>query len=120
MKRTGRKLTQREQELVTHMRRAQTRKIPLAQYCRANGLSVQSVYNLRYRLAGKSSAHRPVILTKRRKPADKFIAVRMAPTTTPSVAACRLQMKGLVIECANLPPPAWLAGLMLGETDAVS
>ena len=114
------KLTRREQELLVHVRRAQARKVPLAQYCRVNGLKVQSVYNLRSRLAHGHSTRRRVRGSQRVKPAGKFIAVRVASTVAPSVAACRLQMKGWVVECASLPPPAWLAGLMTGDCDAVS
>jgi hypothetical protein len=65
------------------------------------------------------AATRLLPVAKRRKLADKFIAVRVASTVVPGVAACRLQMKGWVIECSSLPPPAWLAGLMAGDADAV-
>jgi hypothetical protein len=113
------KPTQREQGLLAHVRRAQTRKIPLTQYWRANGLNVQSLYNLRSRLARAESRPRQTT-PKKRKPASPFVAVRVAsPPTSPS-AACRLQVKGWVIECASLPSPAWLAGLMSGDAHAVS
>ena len=114
------KLTQREQGLLTHVRRAQARNVPLAEYCRANGVNVQSVYNLRSRLASNKSGHRQFPISKKRKPVDPFIAVRVASPVEPAAAACRLQVKGWVIECASLPPPAWLAGLMAGDADAVS
>ena len=91
----------------------------VTQYCRANGLNVQSVYNLRSRLASTKSRHRQVA-PGTSKPAQPFIAVRVAAPVAPAAAACRLQVKGWVIECANLPSPAWLAGLMAGGTDAVS
>lgn len=114
------KLTRRDQELLAHVRRAQARKVPFAQYCRTNGLKVQSVYNLRSRLAHSHSTRRQVRVSKEEKRAGKFIAVRVASTMAPSVTACRLQRKGWVIECASLPPPAWLAGLMTGDCDAAS
>jgi hypothetical protein len=112
------KPTQREEGLLAHVRRAQARKVPLTQYCRANGLNVQSVYNLRSRLARKESGRRHAPRPKKRKPVTPFVAVRVA-TPAPAAAACRLQVKGWVIECASLPSPAWLAGLMAGDADAV-
>jgi hypothetical protein len=113
------KTTQREQEYLSHLRRAQSRKMPLAQYCRAQGLSVQSLYNLRHQLSAKKGPRSRVAAMKS-KPADKFIAVRVAPAVAPAGAACRLHLKGWVIECASLPPTAWLAGLMAGDADAAS
>ena len=120
MKTTQRKLTRREQEWLAHLRRAQARKMPLAQYCRARGLSVQSLYNLRHQLSDKSGRRRAASATKKSKPADKFIAVRVAAAATPAGAACRVHLKGWVIECTSLPPTAWLTGLMAGDADAVS
>ena len=111
------KATQREQGLVVHVRRAETGKVPLTQYCRANGLNVQSVYNLRSRLARKE-ARRQAPRPKKRKPVTPFVAVQVA-TPAPAAAACRMQVKGWVIECASLPSPAWLAGLMAGDAHAV-
>src|SRR5271155_607182 len=109
------KPTRREQGLLVHVRRAQARKMPLTQYCRANGLNVQSLYNLRSRLARTGNRPRQAV-PKKRKPVSRFVAVRMAAPATPPSAACRLQVKGWVIECASLPSPEWLAGLMAGDT----
>ncbi len=93
--------------------------MPLAQYCRVRGLSVQSLYNLRHQLSGRNG-RRSTAAAGKPKPADKFIAVRVAPAeAVPAGAACRLHLKGWVIECASLPPTAWLTGLMAGETHAV-
>ncbi len=112
------KPTRREQGLLVHVRRAQARKMPLTQYCRANGLNVQSLYNLRSRLARTESRPRPAV-PKKRKPVTPFVAVRVAAPVAPSSAACRLQVKDWVIECASLPSPEWLSGLMAGDTHAV-
>lgn len=121
MKTTQRKLTQRERECLVHVRRAQARKMSLAQYCRAEGLSVQSLYNLRHQLSGKSGRRHGASAAKKPKPTSRFIAVRVAPATATAVAAaCRLHLKGWVIECASLPPTTWLAGLMAGDLNAVS
>jgi hypothetical protein len=119
MKTRQRKLTGRERELLAHVRRAQARQMPLVRYCRAKGLAVQTIYNLRSRLAGEVGGDGRES-TERHDPAAAFIAVRLAPTeAAPAVAACRLQKKGWVIECASLPPAAWLAVLMDGDADAV-
>ncbi len=110
---------QGDRGLLAHVRRAEARKMPLTQYCRANGLNVQSVYNLRSRLARHGAGRRKSPVVTKRKPESPFVAVRVAAQAVPAAAACRLQVKGWVIECASLPSPAWLAGLMAGETDAV-
>lgn len=95
--------------------------MPLAQYCRVKGLSVQSLYNVRYELSRKGergSASRPK--ARKTKAVDKFVAVRMSPTPRVSPgAACRVHLKDVVIECANLPPAEWLTGLATGATRAV-
>jgi len=107
-----------EQGLLAHVRRALARKEPLAQYCRANGLNVQSVYNLRSRLARTKSRLRQSA-AKKRTPVTPFVAVRVATPAVAAATACRLQVKGWVIECASLPSHEWLAGLMAGENHAV-
>jgi hypothetical protein len=112
------KTTQRDQGLIAHVRRAETRRVPLTQYCQENGANVQSMYNLRSRLARRGSLPRQSV-PKKRRPVTPFVAVRVA-TPVASAAACRLQAKGWVIDCANLPPPEWLAGLMAGDAHAVS
>ena len=77
MKTRRRKATPRDRGLLAHVREAQARKVALTQYCRANGLNVQSVYNLRSRLASTKSRHRQVA-PGTSKPAQPFIAVRVA------------------------------------------
>jgi predicted secreted protein len=119
-KKTPSQLTRRERACLAHVRRAQARKMSLAQYCRAKGLNVQSLYNLRHQLAGKR-AMRPKAAAKRLKPASRFVSVQVAAAEAARPgAACRLHLKGCVIECASLPPTAWIAGLMAGDADAVS
>lgn len=119
MKTTPKKLTRRERDYLTHVQRAQARGIPLAQYCRAKGVNVQSLYNLRYQLS-RESRRRPKGAAKKSSPMDKFISVQVDSAAVSAGAACRLQVKGWVIECSSLPPREWLAGLMAGEVDAVS
>jgi len=120
MKTTLKQLTRREQAYLAHLRRAQAGKAPLAQYCRSRGLNVQSLYNLRHQLS-KRTGRRSGASAKKSPPAEKFIEVQIAAAqVAPSGAACRLlHRQGWVIECASLPPPAWLAGLVAGDADAV-
>jgi len=93
--------------------------MPLTQYCQVNGLNVQSLYNLRSRLARTEGGQLRQSAPKKVKPISPFVAVRVAtPAAVPS-AACRLQTKGWVIECVSLPSSEWLAGLMAGEPHAV-
>ncbi len=113
------KAPQRDQGLIVHVRRAEARKGSLTQYCQANGVNVQSMYNLRSRLARKEAGRQQALAPKKRKSVTPFVAVRVADPVASATAACRLQTKGWVIECASLPSSAWLAGLMAGDTHAV-
>lgn len=113
------KASRRDKGLIAHVRRAETRRVPLTQYCQESGVNVQSMYNLRSLLARKEAGRRQRPGPKKRKPVTPFVAVRVATPVASAATACRLQVKGWVIECANLPPPEWLAGLMEGDTHAV-
>jgi len=120
MKANPRKLTRRQREWLSHLRRAEARKMPLAQYCQAQGLSVQSLYNARYELTlrgRRSMASKPA--PKKSRSTNPFVAVQMAPSPAVPAAACRVRLRDVMIECASLPPPAWLVGLARGATDAV-
>jgi hypothetical protein len=112
------KVTRRDKGLIAHVRRADTRKVPLTQYCQENGVNVQSLYNLRSRLARTGSPPQQSV-PKKRKAVTPFVAVRVATPVASTAAACRLQVKGWVIECASLPSSEWLAGLMAGDAHAV-
>lgn len=119
MKANPRKVTRRQREWLSHLRRAEARKMPLAEYCRAQGLSVQSLYNARYELTRQerqSRASTPA--PKKSRSASPFVAVRMAPDSG-APAACRVHLKDVTIECASLPSPAWLAELAMGAPHAV-
>ena len=112
------KATGRAQGLIAHVRRAEARRVPLTQYCEENGVNVQSLYNLRSRLARTGNLPRQSV-PKKRKSVTPFVAVRVAPPAASAATACRLQGKGWVIECASLPSPEWLTGLMAGDAHAV-
>lgn len=120
MKANPRRLTRRQREWLSHLRRAEARKMPLAQYCQAQGLSVQSLYNARYELTlrgRRSMASKPA--PKKSRSTTPFVAVQMAPSPAAPAAVCRVHLKDVTIECASLPSPAWLAQLAMGAPHAV-
>lgn len=120
MKANPRELTRRRQQWLTHLRRADARKMSLAQYCRAQGLSVQSLYNARYELARqqrRSTASKPA--PRKSRSTSPFVAVQMAASPAVPAAACRVHLKDVTIECASLPSPSWLAQLAMGAPHAV-
>ena len=120
MKANRRDLTRRQREWLSHLRRAEAGKMSLAQYCRAQGLSVQSLYNARYELTQperRSRASKPA--PKKSRSTSPFVAVQMAPSPAVPAAACRVHLKDVTIECASLPSPAWLAQLAMGAVHAV-
>lgn len=120
MKATERKLTRRQGEWLSHLRRAEARKMPLVQYCRAQGLSVQSLYNARYELARQQRQSRASkAVPKKSRPTTPFVAVQIAPSPAVPAAACRVHLKDVTIECASLPSPSWLAQLAMGAAHAV-
>jgi hypothetical protein len=108
-------LTPAEQRYLEHARAAESQGMSLAQYYRAAGLSVYTLYNIRRRLIHKG------VLARRRaarvapgKP-GQFIAVRVAPAVAARGAVCRLQhSSGWMIECDSWPQASWVAQL-LGE-----
>lgn len=115
MSRRSRKRT--KQDWAQHVRQAQAQGLSLAQYCRERRLSVQSLYSARHELSKR--AKRSNAPQKQGKSARSFVEVQIAPAE-PGFAACRVRVKGGVIECATLPPSSWLRSLMSGDADAVS
>lgn len=113
------KASRRDKGLIAHARRAETRRVPLTQYCQENGVNVQSLYNVRSLLARKEAGRRQASAPKKRRPVTPFVAVRVPTPVASAATACRLQIKGWVIECTSLPSSAWLVGLMAGETHDV-
>jgi len=114
---TNAKPAGRQAHWLTHVERARALKMPLAQYCRARGLNVQSLYNVRHELSAKVR-RADVSSSSPKKTTHPFIAVELA-SPTPSGSACRIQLRDVVIECAGLPEPAWLWALSRGAGDVV-
>src|ERR1035441_10687690 len=115
---TQSELTGREQQYLGHLRGAQARQLTLAQYCRAQGLSAQSLYRVSHRLARKGILWHREEVAKKPQPAGKFLAVRVAaPAAVGTV--CRLQHpNGWVMECASWPEASLLAQFVTGGSHA--
>jgi len=107
-------LTAAEQQYLERAKTAEGEGVSLAQYYRANGLSVYSLYNVRRRLIQKGvvARGRAAWSTARAK-AEAFVAVRVvSPTEAGSSSVCRLRHpSGWVIECFSWPEPSWMAAL---------
>lgn len=107
-------LTPAEQQYLERATAAEGEGLTLAQYYRANGLSVYSLYNVRRKLIKKGvvARGRAAWSTARPKP-DAFVAVRVVkPAEAGNLSVCRLcHPSGWVIECANWPEPSWMAAL---------
>jgi hypothetical protein len=99
-----------------HVKRAQAQGVSLVQYCRERKLSVQSLYAARYRSSKRS--RRPGTAAKVPKGARKFVKVQITAPDPAANMAYRVRVKDCVIECATLPPAAWLTSLMSGGADA--
>jgi hypothetical protein len=124
---TTQSLTEREQQALEHMRKAQELGTTLKEYASRFGLDVQKLYQLRKPLVRKgalgparSEAKKP----RRADEASALVAVHIvpsgaAPGGTP--VTCRLMHpSGWVIECGGLPPVAWMTAVLSGGTHAAA
>jgi len=115
---TQNELTGRERQYLDHLRVAQARQLSLAQYCRAQGLSAQSLYRVSHRLARKGILEHRETVAKPAAPAGKFVAVRLVAPAGPEVV-CRLaHPSGWVLECAGWPAASWMSQWVSGGTHA--
>ena len=122
---TKESLTERQQQALEHLRRAQERGSSLVEYCSAVGLEVKELYWVKQQLVRKG-----VLAASRRKAeepgkadqAAAFVPVRIvacAPTPTSPAVSCRLvHPSGWVMECSDLPSVSWMAALLAGGTHA--
>ena len=117
-------LTEREQQGLEHMRKAQELGITLKEYAARMGLDVQDLYQLRKPLVRKGAlgpARRPDPESRRDK-SSAFLPVRVVSSVPPaggSPMGCRLvHPSGWVFECGGLPPASWVAAVLAGGTHA--
>lgn len=125
---TTESLTEREQEALEHMRKAQELGTTLKEYASRFGLDVQKLYQLRKPLVRKgalgpapSEAKEPRKITDR---ASALVPVRIVPSgrgpgSTP--VSCRLMHpSGWVIECGEFPSAAWMTAVLSGGAHAAA
>jgi len=117
-------LTEREQQALEHMRKAQEQGITLKEYAVRTGLDVQHLYQLRKPLVRKGAlgpARRP---EPHKDKSSAFLPVRVVPSGPAAGAmpmACRLvHPSGWVFECSGLPPASWMAAVLAGGTYAAT
>jgi hypothetical protein len=125
--RTTESLTEREQQALEHMRKAQELGITLKEYASKFGLDVQQLYQLRKPLVRKGALGPARSEARKPSGADKasaFLPVRIvssgpAPGSTP--VACRLvHSSGWVLECSGFPPASWMAAIVAGGAHAAT
>jgi len=124
---TTESLTEREQQALEHMRKAQELGITLKEYASRFGLDVQQLYQLRRPLVRKgafapsrSQAREP----RRADKASAFLPVRIVPSGAAlggTPVTCRLvHPSGWVLECGGFPPASWMAAVLAGGAHAAA
>ena len=117
-------LTGKQRTAMGALKAAQAAGVGLSAYARAHGLNARQLHDSIVGLR-----RRGVLPPTDRARKGGFVAVRVADTQ-PSTATMRLPARsgmvcrvvhsgGLLIECAEWPPPAWVAALT-GRADAAS
>ena len=121
---TQSKQTSAERRYLAHLWQAQAQGLTLAEYCRAQGLNAQTLYNLSSQLRRKSSRPDRPLAVVARKPnsTSRFVAVQVSPAVRDPVGGiCRLHHRsGWMIECTDLPAAAWLQALVQGGGHAAT
>jgi hypothetical protein len=124
---TPESLTEREQQALEHMRKAQELGMTLKAYALKFGLDVQQLYQFRKPLVRKGAFGPARTPSKQARKADKasaWVPVRIVssgatPAGTP--VACRLMHpSGWVIECCGFPPAAWMTAVLSGDAHAAA
>jgi hypothetical protein len=119
-------LTEREQQALEHMSKAQELGITLKEYAARMGLDVQHLYQLRKPLVRKGALGpaRRADPEPRRDKSSAFLPVRIVstgPAAGGTPMACRLvHPSGWVFECGGLPPASWMTAVLAGGTHAAT
>jgi hypothetical protein len=116
-------LTEREQQALEQMRKAQEQGSTLKELAATIGQNVQQLYQLRRRLVRKGAfgalPHRKA--RKTGKP-SAFVPVRVvSAASAPGEASVRCRLVhpgGWVLECDGLPPAVWIAAVLSGGAHA--
>jgi hypothetical protein len=117
--------TEKQQQAIEALEGARGEGVALSEYAKAHGLVVRELYDAIACLRRKGLLPKPTRKTK-----SKFVAVRVVTPREPAHALpsrptigvlCRILCPhGLMIECAQWPPPAWLVALTAGPADAAT
>ena len=124
---TTESLTEREQQALEHMRKAQELGMTLKEYASKFGLDVQQLYQMRKPLVRKGafgSTRSEARESRRGDKASAFLPVRIVssvPVTGGTAMACRLvHPSGWVLECGGFPPASWMAAILAGGAHAAA
>jgi hypothetical protein len=124
---TTQPLTEREQQALEHMRKAQELGVTLKEYASRSGLDVQRLYQLRKPLVRKGALGPVHSQVREPRSVDKpngFLPVRIvssAPAASSAPVTCRLvHPSGWVLECGGLPPAAWMTVVLNGGAHAAT
>jgi hypothetical protein len=120
-------LTEREQQALEHMSKAQELGVTLKEYAARMGLDVQHLYQLRKPLVRKGAlgpSRRPDPKPRGADKSRAFLPVRIVssgPAAGGTPMTCRLvHPSGWVFECGGLPPASWMAAVLAGGTHAAT
>jgi hypothetical protein len=119
-------LTEREQQALEHMSKAQELGITLKEYALRMGLDVRQLYQLRKPLVRKGALGpaRRADPEPRSDKSSAFLPVRVVSSGSSSGGtsmACRLvHPSGWVFECGGLPPASWMAAVLSGGNHAAT
>jgi predicted transcriptional regulator len=116
-------LTERETQLLEHVRIAQERGTTLAEYASSAGLDVRVLYQIKRQLVKRGVIARRAG-TKKRQKRGRFAQARIVPRIPQPVAAAvavrLLHPSGWVIECGSWPQASWTAAVLSGGVDAAA
>jgi transposase-like protein len=99
-------MTELQRQSLEHFEQARREGLSVKAYSRAHGISAQQIYDTVGWLRRRGA------LPDQAATSGKFIAVKIAPTSSSNATVCRMVAPGgLVIECLQWPPRAWLESL---------
>jgi len=117
-------VTEREQQALEHMRKAQELRTTLKEYAATVGLDVRQLYEDRRRLVRKGVLGPSWGKAKEPDKVGTFLPVRIVSSPSApgsSSVVCRLvHPSGWVFECSGFPPASWMAAVLAGGAHAAA
>jgi hypothetical protein len=120
---TVEELNEREVRVLEHLQKAQELDVTIAEYARSFDVDAKELYAIRQALIRKgalprrSSDEDEDIVEAAEPVRSDFVPVKVSLSHAPILGdtMCRIRHpSGVVIECASLPPAAWLMALLTG------